>query len=154
MTGLSQMPITYIDVRFFAHATEDLNKAVEAVQHVLPSDYLSNITFSKHNLRGHYGNPITLFETRIRDKKIIKALIQNLSSRLNEFDKETLHKEMDRHIEKGSLYVRLDKQAALQSELKLCTADPIRVRIRFKKAKFQDIIKICQELNLLKGCEE
>lgn len=154
MTGLSQMPIAYIDVRFFAHGTEDPNKAVEAVQHVLPSDYLSDITFTKHNLRGHYGNPITLFETRIRDKKIIKALTENLSSRLNEFDKETLRKEIDRHFEKGSLYVRLHKQAALQGELKLCTADPIRVRIRFRKAKLQDIIKICQELNLLKSYEE
>ena len=148
------MPITYIDIRFFAHATEDPNKAVEAVQHILPSDYLSNITFSRHNLRGHYGNPITLFETRIRDKKIIKAFIENLSAHLNEFDKETLRKEIYRHVEKGSLYVRLDKQAALQGELKLCIADPIRVRIRFKKAKPQDIIKICQELNLLKSYEE
>lgn len=152
--SLSQMPISYIDIRFFAHATEDLDKAVEAVQHVLPSDYLSNIAFSRRNLRGHYGNPITLFETRIKDKKTIKALIENLSAHLNEFDKGTLREEIDRHVEKGSLYIRLDKQAALQGELKLCTADPIRIRIRLKKAKPQDIIKMCQELNLLKGYEE
>lgn len=148
------MPISYIDIRFFAHATEDLDKAVEAVQHVLPSDCLSNITFSRRNLRGHYGNPITLFETRIKDKKTIKALIENLSAHLNEFDKETLREEIDRHVEKGSLYIRLDKQAALQGELKLCAADPIRIRVRLKKAKPQDIIKTCQELNLLKSYEE
>ena len=82
VTSLSQMPITYIDVRFFAHATEDLNKAVEAVQHVIPSDYLRNITFSRHNLRGHYGNPITLFETRISDRKIIKAFIEKMPETL------------------------------------------------------------------------
>ncbi len=148
------MPITYVDIRFFAHATEDPNKITEAVQRVLPSDYLSDITFRKRNLRGHYGNPITLFETRIRDKKIIKAFIDNLSVRLNELDKETLRREIDRHFEEGSLYVRLDKQAALQGKLQLCTADPIRVRLRLKKAQHQDIIKAWQELDLLKSYEE
>ncbi len=148
------MPITYVDIRFFAHATEDPNKITEAVQRVLPSDYLSDITFRKRNLRGHYGNPITLFETRIRDKKIIKAFIDNLSVRLNELDKETLRREIDRHFEEGSLYVRLDKQAALKGKLQLCTADPIRVRLRLKKAQHQDIIKAWQELDLLKSYEE
>ncbi len=148
------MPITYVDIRFFAHATEDPNKTTEAVRRVLPSDYLSDITFRKRNLRGHYGNPITLFETRIRDKKIIKAFIDNLSVRLNELDKEALRREIDRHFEEGSLYVRLDKQAALQGKLQLCTADPIRVRLRLKKAQQQDIIKAWQELDLLKSYEE
>lgn len=148
------MPITYIDIRFFAHATEDPNKITEAVQRVLPIDYLSDITFRKRNLRGHYGNPIILFEARIRDKKIIKAFIENLSVHLNKFDKETLRREIDRHFEEGSLYVRLDKQAALQGKLQLCTADPIRVRLRLKKVKHQDIIKAWQELDLLKSYEE
>lgn len=150
---MSQVPITYIDIRFFNHATEDPNKVTAAVHNVLPTNHVDDITFSRRNLRGHFGNPITLFEARIGDKKIIKAFVENLSARLSEFDKETLRKEIDRHVEKGSLYVRLDKQAALHGELKTCTADPIRVRLRFKKANIQEIIKICQELNLLKRNE-
>lgn len=147
------MPIAYIDIRFFNHATEDPSKVTEAVHRVLPTDYIDNITFTRRNLRGHFGNPITLFEARIGDKKIIKAFVENLSARLNESDKEILLREIDKHVEKGSLYVRLDKQAALQGELKTCTADPIRVRLRFKKANIREIIKICQELNLLKHNE-
>ena len=146
---LSQIPIAYIGIRFFAHATEDVDKVVEAVQHVLPSDHMEDIAFNKSNLRGHYGNPITLFEAKIKNKETIRALVDNLSSHLSELDKETLSREIHLHVEKGSLYVRLDKQAALQGKLKLCTSDPIRIRIRFRKRKIEDIVKTCQELGML-----
>jgi len=146
---LPQILVAYIDIRFFVHATENLDKVVEAVRRMLPSDYIDEILFKKDNLKGHHGNPITLFETRIKEKEIIKAFVENLSSRLDELDKEVLRREIDLHVEKGSLYVRLDKQAALQGELKLCTTDPIHVRIRFRKTKIEDIVKTCQELGLL-----
>jgi RNA binding exosome subunit len=146
---LSQIPIAYVDIRFFAHATENVDKVVEAVQHVLPSDHTEDIVFKKSNLRGHYGNPIILFEAKIKDKETIRALVENLSSHLSEFGKETLRREISLHVEKGSFYIRLDKQIALQGKLKLCTSDPIRIRIRFRKKKIEDIVKICQELGML-----
>jgi len=143
------MSIAYIDIRFFAHATEDLDKVTEAIQNVLPADYVDDIVFKRDNLRGHYGNPIFLFETRIKKKEIVRAIVENFSSRLGEFDKKALREEIDLHIQKGSLYIRLDKQAALQGEFKLCTTDAIRLRIRLKKAKTEDIVKICQDLGIL-----
>ncbi len=146
---MPQIPVAYIDIRFFAHATEDVDKVMEAAQHVLPSDHMEDIVFNKSNLRGHYGNPITLFEAKIKNKETIRALVENLSSHLSELDKETLSREIHLHVEKGSLYVRLDKQAALQGKLKLCTSDPIRLRIRFRKRKIEDIVKTCQELGML-----
>jgi len=147
---LSQLPIAYVDIRFFAHATEDVNKVAEAVQHLLPSNHMKDITFSKSNLQGHYGNPITLFEAKIKNRETIRALVENLSSRLSELDKETLSREISLHVEKGSLYIRLDKQAALQGKLKLCTSDPIHIRVRFRKRRIEDIVKTCRELGLLK----
>jgi len=143
------MPIAYIDIRFFAHATEDVNKVVQAAQCILPPDYVDSISFKRGSLRGHYGNPITLFETRIKGREIIKAFIENLSTSLNALDKETLLNEIRLHVEKGSLYIRLDKQAALQGDFKLCAADPIRVRIRFRKEKLEDIVKVCREIGVL-----
>ncbi len=143
------MSIAYIDIRFFAHATEDMDKVTEAIQNVLPADYVDDIVFKRDNLRGHYGNPIFLFETRIKNKEIVKAVVENFSLRLGEFDKKALHEEIDLHMQKGSLYIRLDKQAALQGEFKLCTTDAIRLRIRLRKAKTEDIVKICQDLGIL-----
>jgi len=146
---LPSMPITYIDIRFFVHATEDLNKVVEAVRRLLPTNHVNEIAFERSNLEGHHGNPITLFETRVKKNEILRAVVETISSGLGELDKEALLREIGLHTEKGSLYIRLDKQAALRGEFKLCSADPIRVRIRFRKGKPEDVTNACRELGLL-----
>ena len=145
---MCQTNVAYIDVRFFVHATEDPDKVIKAVHHILPANCVDDITFKKNTLRGHYGNPITLFETRIKKKDAITALLKNVFSNLEESDRESLLRGMDLHVEKGSLYIRLDKQAALQEEMRLCTADPIRLRVRFRKKRIEDITRICQELGI------
>jgi len=146
---LSKMPIAYVDVSFFAHATEDEAKAIEATRNLLPTSQLENIVFNRSNLRGHHGNPITLFETKIKEKDIVKAVAENLSSNLGALDKETLLREINLHVEKGSLYLRFDKQAAFQGTFKLGVADPLRVRLRFNKNQLEDVVQICKEIGML-----
>jgi RNA binding exosome subunit len=146
---LSQLPVAYVDVRFCAHATEDVDKVMEAVQNVLPSEHIEDISFKRSNLEGHYGNPITFFDTRIKDKETVRALVENLSANLSSLDKEELDRTINRCVEKGSLYIRLDKQAALQGKIKFATSDPIRIRIRFRKSKTEDVIEICREIGMI-----
>jgi RNA-binding protein len=146
---LSQLPIAYVDIRFCAHATEDLDKVLKAAYTLFPEEQTEEVTFTKSECEGHYGNAITFFETRIKGKKIIKALVENLSAKLGVFDKDQLGKEIDRCTEKGSLYLRLNKQAALEGKIKLATSDPIRIRIRFRKSKLEDIIEVCKEIGML-----
>ena len=143
------MPIAYVDVSFFAHATEDEAKAIEATRNLLPTSQLENIVFNRSNLRGHHGNPITLFETKIRERDIVKTVAENLSSNLGALDKEILLREINLHVEKGSLYLRFDKQAAFQGTFKLGVADPIRVRLRFNKNQIEDVVQICKEIGML-----
>ncbi|MBX5326710.1 MAG: RNA-binding domain-containing protein [Candidatus Bathyarchaeia archaeon] len=143
---MGQNLISYIDIRVFSHATEDENKVMEAVKKILPSEFAEEIAFEKHDTRGHHGNPITFFETRIKDKKILGRIVEKFSSNLNTLDKENLRRSITTYTEKGSLYVRLDKQAAFNNEFKLAQADPIHVRIRFKK---QDITETCRELGII-----
>jgi len=147
--ALSQALISYLDIRFSVHATENPDKVFEAVYHLFPPNHVDDVVFKKANLKGYYGNPIILFEIRIKKKEIVEAVVKVLSSGLSGLDKEMLLREIDLHVEKGSLYIRLDKQAAFQGEFKLCSADPIRVHIRFKKRKLEDIIKTCKELGLI-----
>ena len=146
---MSQLPIAYVDIRFCAHATEDLDKVMEAFHNILPSDNIEEVSFKRSGLEGHYGNPITFFETRIKDKETVRALVENLSANLSSLDKKELGREIHRYVEKGSLYIRLDKQAALQGKIKLVTSDPIRIRIRFKKSKIEDVIKICRKIGMI-----
>ena len=146
---MSQLPVAYVDVRFCAHATEDVDKVMEAVQNVLPSEHMEDISFKRSNLEGHYGNPITFFDARIKHKETVRALVENLSANLSSLDKDELGRTINRCVEKGSLYIRLDKQAALQGKIKFATSDPIRIRIRFRKNKTEDVIKICREIGMI-----
>jgi RNA binding exosome subunit len=144
VVDLPQIPVAYIEIKFFAHATEDLEKVMEAARNILPHDRLEEIEFEKDSLSGHHGNPIVFFEA-----KLVKDVIDSVFSRLGTLDKEMLRREIEMHVEKSSLFLRLDKQAAFQGVVKLGTADPIHLRVRFRKGKIEEVIKICEELGIL-----
>lgn len=122
---------------------------MHAVRNLFPPECWDNIVFRRQSLYGHHKNPIVLFGTRIKDKQITRAFVENLSANLSTMDKQILIEDIGRHVEKGSLYLRLDKQAALKGNLRLSKADPIRVRVRFRKNKLEGVIQICQELGIL-----
>jgi RNA binding exosome subunit len=145
----SKIPIGYIDVRVFAHATEDPNKVLTAVQNILPPELISNATFKRANLTGHHGNPILLLETRIKDKQFCQALFERLSAKLSALDKELLAREIESHIENGNLYIRLDKQSAYLNKVKLSNTDPIHIKIHFKKHDVKEIVEICRKFGLI-----
>jgi hypothetical protein len=143
------LPIAYVDIRVFAHATEDLEKVLEAVRNTLPSDSVDIVAFGRTALTGHHGNPITLLEARIKNRKMAQAFLDKLASGLSLIDKEALSSEIARHLEKGNLYIRLDKQSAFSGELKLGSTDAIHLRIHFRKPDAKDVIDLCRKFGLL-----
>ena len=145
----SKMPIAYIDIRVFAHATEDVQKVLKAVYNILPTELADEIVFKKTNLRGHYRNPIVLLETRIKRRDAAKAVFRKLASGLSSLDRELLNSEIRQHFNKGNLFVRLDKQSAYLNELKLRSDDPIHFRIHFRKSRLEEIMEICREFGML-----
>lgn len=145
----SKTSVTHIEIRVFAHATEDEDKVLTAVRNTLPPRISENITFKRSSLTGHHGNPIVLFEAKIRDKEEAKAFLQKLASSLSSLDKEVLANEIEQHVEKGCLYLRLDKQSAYLNEIRLCTTDPIHFRIHFKRANLKEIVAFCREIGLI-----
>jgi len=145
----SKFPIGYIDVRVFAHATEDEERVLHAVMNIIPEGIVETVTFKKTHVTGHHGNPITLFEARIKEKKVAQAVFEKLASGLGILEKEQLNSEVKQHLEKGNLYVRLDKQSAYLNELKLAVTDPIHVRIHFQKHSPEEIMDVCRKFGLL-----
>ena len=146
---MPRIPIAYIDISFFAHATEDSDKVLEAARKVIPPEYAGEVTFKKSNLKGDYGNPIIFHAAKIKEDETIEALIRHISSNLTALDRETLSQEFELRLDNGIFYLRLDKQAALKGSIKLCRADPIHIRIRFKTRKTEEIADICKELRML-----
>lgn len=145
----SPIPISYVDVRVFAHATEDLDKVQTAARNTLPQESVDTVTFKKTALTGHHGNPITLFEARIKNKKVARAFLEKLASGLSIMDKEALNSEIAQHLESGNLYIRLDKQSAYLGEFRLGSTDPIHLRMHFRKPSTEEVIDTCRKFGLL-----
>ena len=145
----SKIPIAYIDVRVFAHATEDLDKVLTSARNILPSEQVDKAVFGKTGLTGHHGNPIILIEARIKDRHLAHAVLEKLASGLKMMDKELLGNEVAQHLEKGNLYLRIDKQSAFQGVFRFSTSDPIHLRVHFKKHTSEEVVEICRKLGLL-----
>jgi len=145
----SKLPIGYIDIRVFAHATEDTEKVLAAVRHTLPEALGESLIFEKTALTGHHGNPIVLFEAKLEDRKMLPSALQRIGSGLTALDKETLDSELKLHLDKGNLYLRFDKQQAFLGELRFSSNDPIHFKIHFKNKTTEEIIGICRESGLL-----
>ena len=145
----SKLPIGYVDVRVFAHATEDDEKVLTAVRNLLPTALAETARFEKSSLTGHHGNPITLFTTQLTDKKMLPALLDKIGSGLNALDKEALEQEIKLHLEKHNLYLRFDKQSAFLGAFKFGQNDPIHLKIHFKNRTPEEIVEICKKSGLL-----
>jgi len=142
-------PIGYIDIRVFAHATEDTDKVQIAVRNLLPEEMAQTLIFQKTSLTGHHGNPIILFTTQLSDKKILPAALEKIGLSLSSLDKEELCRELKLHLEKRNLYLRFDKQSAFLGTIKFTQNDPIHFKIHFKNKTPEEIKDICTSSGLL-----
>jgi len=124
--------IRAIEVRAISHATEDQERVYSALRNVASEEIARKAWISRQYLKGHHGNPIVTLVMKIRGTDLAEGFVQRLASRLSDGDKRLLSVELGKHIDvDGSLYIRLDKQAALLGRLSLKQEDPIRIRIKF-----------------------
>jgi RNA binding exosome subunit len=142
-------PIGYVDVRVFAHATEDPEKVLDAMRNILPLELGKGVIFRKTLLTGHHGNSIVVFEKRLTDKKELPLVLKRIGERLTVLDKEALAGDLSRHLERRDLYLRFNKQAAFQDKVRFSQVDPVRFKIHFKSKSFEEIVEICQKAGLL-----
>jgi hypothetical protein len=142
-------PIAYIDIRVFAHATEDPAKVQTAVRNLLPEQLAQTLVFEKTDCTGHHGNPIILFTSKLTDKKLLPTAVEKIGSCLSALDKEELDRDIKRHLEKGNLYLRFDKQSAFLGALKFAQHDPIHLKIHFKNKTAQEITDFSKQTGLL-----
>ncbi len=78
----SKPPIAYIDIRVFAHATEDPAKVQTAVHNLLPAELAQTLVFERTNCTGHHGNPIILFTAKLTDKKLLPKALEKIGANL------------------------------------------------------------------------
>jgi len=142
-------PIGYVNIRVYAHATEDQDRVIQAVRNTLTSELTETTVFKKTDLTGHHGNSITLIQTELSDRQLLMGLFESIGRRLTSLDKERLNAEIDQHLEKGNLYLRFDKQHAFLGELRFSSNDPIHFKVHFRNKTADEIVTICKEAGLL-----
>ncbi len=145
----SKPPIGYIDIRVFAHATEDPDKVQTAVRNLLPTELAETLVFEKTSTTGHHGNPIILFTSKLTNKKLLPTALEKIGKELGVLDKAELDRDIKLHLEKGNLYLRFDKQSAFLGTLKFSQNDPIHLKIHFKDKTAQEITEISKRAGLL-----
>jgi RNA-binding protein len=130
MSEEGSLKFSAAEINLVLHATEDEGKILKAIEDVL---LVPSKRFSSSPSEGHYKNKILL------QKAILSSYEAGLLARrvillLNSADREHLSRSIHQYSdEKGSLYIRLDKQRMCQARVSLSETDAIK--IRFKPVK-------------------
>ncbi len=137
-----EFPFKSATVSTFAHATEDEQKVIAAIQILLPGD----TEIKRTKLKGHHGNPIISFETLIEQKKPLRELLQRMVEKLRAEDFGRLSGIIsDRIDESCRLYLRFDKQRAHAGELTLTNRDDA-IHLRLKVAVYPSKREVAAKL--------
>ena len=124
-----------LDISILVHATEDENKILN---HILGNFRLSTnvVTIDRVKTEGHWKNPILrlIISTSSNIERLYTDLYDQL--RIN-YGFEDLDKYLKNNLdEKGSIYIRLDKQKLCAKALFLSDTDAVRMIFK-KKGKFE-----------------
>ncbi len=124
-----------VDISILVHATEDENKILN---HILENFRLSTnmVTIDYVKTEGHWKNPIMrlIISTSSNIDRLYTDLCNQL--RINYGSEELDHYLKNNLDEKGSVYIRLDKQKLCARALFLSDTDAVRMIFR-KKGKFE-----------------
>ncbi len=124
-----------VDISILVHATEDENKILN---HILENFGLSTnvVTIDCVKTEGHWRNPI--MRLIISTSSEIDRLYTDLCNQLRiNYGSEDLDKYLKNNLdEKGSVYIRLDKQKLCAMAFLLSDTDAVRMIFK-KKGKFE-----------------
>ena len=128
--------IHYILFRTQAHATEDVSRVVEALEHVLPPE----TEIEREETKGYFDNPITILKARL-EKKAAESYMKFLRDSLPAEDYAELRKELPQRVsEDCNFYLRLSKQDAFLGDVRITYAEDailIRAKIAAYPAKYE-----------------
>ncbi len=118
----------WLRLRATAHATEDLDKVIDAIHALtgLPEEAFAAAT-EVTDIESHHGTTVHLVETTIKNQRPIREALERLL-----VEPEALLPQIDaRTDEDGIFYLRFDKQQALSGQV-VPTRGEDAVQVRLK----------------------
>ena len=116
---------TIIKIDLILHATEDFQKITEPLNDLFG---IENDEIVKHEVPGHFGNPILMLHMDLKKKKA-DEFIRILVSIIPRDMMIDLLTNIEKRIFESSLYIRFSKQNFVKKILTLEEKDPIRIAI-------------------------
>ncbi len=122
-------------VDIIAHATEDHEKILSIVNDVLNID---KGAFTITSVEGHHGNEIKYMKARLASKDA-SILAYNIIGSLSIHDRIILSNNLERYVDKNSLYIRISKQDLFKNRIRLEESDVIRIKFKFLNRLLEDL---------------
>lgn len=137
---MPQIPLHYVDLRAFCYATEDEKRVEEALRTFLPEEF----EIERVESEGHYGDRILVLSARVENADDVRHVLSRLSD-LESLD-DLLAELDDRVTENTELFLRLDKQAAFEGDIRLGDGITFRAKVEAYPAKKEQAVENAQEV--------
>ncbi|WP_306058291.1 RNA-binding protein [Natronococcus wangiae] len=137
---MPQIPLHYVDLRAFCYATEDEKRVEEALRTLLPEEF----EIERVESEGHYGDRILVLSARVENADDVRHVLSRLAD-LESLD--TLLGELDDRVtENTELFLRLDKQAAFEGEIRLGNGITFRAKVEAYPAKKEQAVENARDV--------
>ncbi|GAB3674967.1 RNA-binding protein [Halopiger thermotolerans] len=143
---MPQIPLHYVDLRTFCYATEDEKRVEEALRTFLPDreDDDEPFPIERAESEGHYGDRILVLSARVENADDVRHVLSRLAD-LESFDE--LMDELDERVtENTELFLRLDKQAAFEGDVRLGDGITFRGKVEAYPAKKEKAVANAEEV--------
>ena len=144
---MPQIPLHYVDLRTFCYATEDEKRVEEALRTFLPDgddEDEDPFPIERVESEGHYGDRILVLSARVENADDVRHVLSRLAD-LESFDE--LMDELDERVtENTELFLRLDKQAAFEGDVRLGDGITFRGKVEAYPAKKEKAVANAEEV--------
>ncbi len=122
--------VNNVELSVISYATEDEEKVERALLNLMPPDFDAKVT--RQRLKGYYNDPITRILVKVTKRKEASQVMRQIVGLISTLDQSKLLDEIEKRTDDtGSLYLRFEKQRALNGAAVLNELDPVRVKIKF-----------------------
>ena len=134
-----------VKISTITHATEDPEKVARVIRNLFLGG--TSLGFTITRAKGHHGNEIATSVLMIRNATNAEVFLKNIWSGLSQLDKTEVYSSLASRIDStGTMFLRIDKQAALKGRIRLENTDPVKIEISFgtdpsKRNEFVDNIR-------------
>ena len=136
---MPRVPFHYIDLRTFCYATEDEKRVEAAIRAFLPEEF----DLDRMENTGHHGDRIVVLSARVETADAMRHVLDRLAE-LDAIDR--VLDELDERVDDNcSFFMRLDKQAAFQDEIRLGDGITLRAKVEAYPAKHEAAVENARE---------